>query len=116
MKFRKKILALFLAAATVVSSVSVVSVSAESEGGGTVVIGAQTDVVTLDPGRCYEPYANLILRACYDCLYEFQDGVDGAQPSLATGIEYSEDGLTATVTIREDVVFASGNPLTAKDV
>ncbi|MCD7867004.1 MAG: ABC transporter substrate-binding protein [Clostridiales bacterium] len=116
MEFRKKILALFLAAATVVSSVSVVSVSAESEGGGTVVIGAQTDVVTLDPGRCYEPYANLILRACYDCLYEFQDGVDGAQPSLATGIEYSEDGLTATVTIREDVVFASGNPLTAKDV
>lgn len=35
---------------------------------------------------------------------------------LATGYEVSEDGLTWTVTIRDDVVFHDGEPLTASDV
>ena len=35
---------------------------------------------------------------------------------LATGISSSEDGLTWTVTIREDVRFTDGEPLTAEDV
>ena len=143
MRMNKKVLAAILAATTVLSTAGCGNMaehgdagtstaasetgSAASEAGGAgvgeapaaggqVIIGAQTDVVTLDPGRCYEPYANLILRACYDTLYEFQTGVDGAQPSLATGCTFSEDGLTATVTIREDAVFASGNPVTAEDV
>lgn len=113
MKMRRKILAAMLAAASVFGTALT---AGAGEAGDTVIIGAQTDVVTLDPGRCYEPYANLILRACYDTLYEFQTGVEGAQPSLATGCEFSDDGLTATVTIREDAVFASGNPVTAEDV
>ena len=35
---------------------------------------------------------------------------------LATGMEASEDGLTWTVTIRDDVRFTDGEPLTAADV
>ncbi len=35
---------------------------------------------------------------------------------LATGYEISEDGLRWTVTLREDVVFSDGAPLTADDV
>nr|NLD41408.1 ABC transporter substrate-binding protein [Actinomycetales bacterium] len=35
---------------------------------------------------------------------------------LATGYEVSEDGLTWTVTIREDAVFSDGEPVTAEDV
>ena len=35
---------------------------------------------------------------------------------LATGYTVSEDGLTWTVTIREDAVFTDGEPLTARDV
>ena len=35
---------------------------------------------------------------------------------LATGYTVSEDGLTWTVTIREDAVFTDGEPLTAQDV
>lgn len=112
MKMRCKILAVLMAAATVFSAATAVS-AAEGE---QVVLGAQTDLVTLDPNRCYEPYANMLVRACYDSLYEFLPGVDGAQPNLATGCEFSEDGLTATVTIRDDAVFASGNPVTAEDV
>ena len=35
---------------------------------------------------------------------------------LATGYTVSEDGLTWTVTIRDDVSFTDGEPLTAEDV
>ena len=35
---------------------------------------------------------------------------------LATSVESSEDGLTWTVAIRDDVSFTDGEPLTAKDV
>lgn len=35
---------------------------------------------------------------------------------LATDMQVSEDGMTWTVTIREDVFFTDGEPLTAKDV
>lgn len=35
---------------------------------------------------------------------------------LATGYTVSDDGLVWTVTIREDVVFSDGEPLTAQDV
>lgn len=35
---------------------------------------------------------------------------------LATGYEVSEDGLTWTVTIRDDAVFSDGEPVTAEDV
>ena len=35
---------------------------------------------------------------------------------LATGYTVSEDGLTWTVTIRDDVSFTDGEPLTAQDV
>ena len=35
---------------------------------------------------------------------------------LATGMEVSEDGMTWTVTIRDDVKFTDGEPLTASDV
>ncbi|MGH8910480.1 MAG: ABC transporter substrate-binding protein [Egibacteraceae bacterium] len=35
---------------------------------------------------------------------------------LATGYEVSDDGLIWTVTIRDDVVFSDGEPLTASDV
>ena len=35
---------------------------------------------------------------------------------LATGMEASEDSLTWTVTLRDDVKFTDGEPLTAEDV
>lgn len=40
----------------------------------------------------------------------------GLRNDLATGYEVSEDGLTWTVRIRDDVTFTDGEPLTADDV
>ncbi len=88
-----------------------------AEGGKTIVMGAQSDLVTLDPGNMYEPYANMISYAAYDMLYRVQSGTMGTPvPSVATGYTLDETNTVYTFTLRDDVVFASGNKLTSKDV
>lgn len=83
----------------------------------TVVIGAQSDLITLDPGNMYEPYANMISYAAYDMLYQVESGTMGTPvPSVATGVEIDETNTVYTFKLRDDVTFASGNKLTAKDV
>lgn len=85
--------------------------------GSTVILGGQSDLVTLDPGHMYEPYANMINYASYDMLYRVKSGTMGTpEPSVATGHEVDATGTVYTLPLRDDVVFASGNPLTAKDV
>ncbi len=126
MKLRKRMLAALLVASMALVGCSSVAEhgdantgtegGAQATGSDQLIIGAETDVVTLDPSRCYETYANTLMRACYDTLFDMPAGAESPQPLLATGIEYSEDGKTATVTLRNDAVFASGNPVTAKDV
>lgn len=95
---------------------------AASDGGGTaapvtVVMGAQSDLVTLDPGNMYEPYANMISYAAYDMLYRVAPGTMGTpEPSVAKSCTVDETGTVYTFPLRDDVVFSSGNPLTSKDV
>ncbi len=84
---------------------------------GMVVIGGQSDLVTLDPGNMYEPYGNMMSYACYDMLYRIQSGTMGTpEPSVATSYEVDATGMVYTFPLREDVIFSSGNPLTAHDV
>ncbi len=73
----------------------------------------------LDPGRFYEINPQAAMQLVYECLYHIPDGANpgDVQPLLAEGMpEFSEDGLTATVKIREGVTFhTTGNPMTAAD-
>ena len=83
----------------------------------TVVIGAQSDLITLDPGNMYEPYANMISYAAYDMLYRVKSGTMGTpEPSVATEVAIDDSKTVYTFKLRNDVVFASGNKLTSKDV
>jgi len=83
----------------------------------TVIIGGQSDLVTLDPGNMYEPYGNMFSYASYDMLYRVQSGTMGTpEPSVASSYTVDDSGKVYTFTLRNDVVFASGNPLTAHDV
>lgn len=89
--------------------------AAESEGGRTVVVAMGSGFSTLDPGRVYEKYPPMIVNACYENLFKFNSNDGEAEPSLAESYEFSEDGMTLTVTLRE-ATFASGNPVTSADV
>lgn len=51
----------------------------------------------------------------YEGLYKLTDDGD-VEPLLAASEETSEDGLTYTITLRDDVTFHSGKALTSADV
>lgn len=52
----------------------------------------------------------------YDYLVDFAVDDLSIQPSLASEWETSDDGLTWTFTIRDDVSWSDGEPLTADDI
>lgn len=122
---KKKLLALVAAFALAVGCVGCSSSSGDgknpsngssADGGKTVVIAMGGGFKDLDPGYVYEMYPPLVVNACYETLYTFNGNNDEPEPSLATSAEFSEDGLTCTLKLKEDAVFASGNKLTSADV
>ena len=89
-----------------------------SSTGKTVIIGAATDLKTLDPGHMYEVFGNMITYATYDMLFRIEGtDMENPKPSITTDAWKLDDtGTVYTLPIREGVKFTSGNPLTAKDV
>ena len=84
---------------------------------GTLLVGMQLLMKSIDPGRTIEASAYMINHAIYDSLVTF-DGEDlkMPKPQLATGWKASPDGKAYTFTLRPNVRFSSGNPMTSADV
>lgn len=85
-------------------------------GSNTVVVAMGAGFSTLDPGYVYEKYPPVIITACYETLFKFYDNESAAEPCLVDTYEFSEDGQTLTVTLKDGIEFASGNPMTSADV
>jgi peptide/nickel transport system substrate-binding protein len=82
-----------------------------------LVVGYVESVDSMDPARAFSFTPFTIFRAAYQTLVWFPpDAVTPLQPDLATSWETSEDGMTYTFYLRDDVVFSNGDPLTAADV
>lgn len=90
--------------------------STDSANGSTVVVAMGSGFSTLDPGYVYEKYPPVIINACYENLFKFYTNDGAPEPCLADTYEFSEDGLTLTVNLKQNVTFASGNPMTSADV
>ena len=90
------------------------SSEAEEEIVNTVVVAMGGGFSTLDPGYVYEKYPAVAIIACYETLFKFY-GDSEPMPCLADTYEFSKDGLTLTVTLK-NAKFASGNPVTSEDV
>lgn len=71
--------------------------------------------VNLDPALASSDSEISILNAVYDYLVDI-DPDNAIQPRLATDWQISDDGLTYTFTLAENVAFHDGSPLTATDV
>ena len=83
--------------------------------GGTVRIGWKGYPDSLNPGNGVLSEAYTL----YELVYDTPISVNSAGeyvPELATEWSSTEDGLTWTMTIRDDAVFQDGTPLTADDV
>ncbi|MCL4246975.1 MAG: ABC transporter substrate-binding protein [Anaerolineae bacterium] len=108
--FARLILALFVLALTLVGGI----VSAQDAPAGVLRIGLPAPVV-LDPSLHTNDPETLLNRAIYDYLVEvLPDSTIG--PNLATDWTISDDGLTYTFNLRDDVTFHDGSQFTATDV
>jgi len=83
---------------------------------GVLVIAENETPENLDPANATNSTVNQLLVGVYDTLVQFTAGETAVSPRLATGWTVSGDGLTYTFTLRDDVTFHDGTPLTAHDV
>jgi len=68
----------------------------------------------LDPGKASDYADSILMFNVYDTLVLPEQGGPGLVPHLAKSWE--ADGNSYTFSLRDDVQFQSGNPLTADDV
>ncbi|GII84856.1 peptide ABC transporter substrate-binding protein [Sphaerisporangium siamense] len=95
--------------------------AARPTGGQGPVRGGNLNVaIPNDPGSLdFVAKPNLLAAHMGDMIFEKLFEVDKnyeARPMLVDAYERSEDGLTYTFTLRKDVTFHDGTPLTSKDV
>ena len=93
--------------------------STNGEGGGSadsLVIDAAFSIETADPGHSYDPTGNMLAKALYETLVDFE-GSDVATPvpGLASW-EQNDQATEFTFTLEGDRVFSDGSPIEAKDV
>ncbi|MBN1317353.1 MAG: hypothetical protein JXA42_17860, partial [Anaerolineales bacterium] len=84
----------------------------------TLVVGNDlSSAYSMDPQNHMAMPAGVANAASYETLVRISaDNWYDPAPFLAESWDISEDGLTYTFYLRPDVIFASGNPLTAEDV
>lgn len=80
----------------------------------TIVIGADVDAGTLDPRLTRDTTASRTANLIYSGLVEITPNLE-AVPELAESWE-SPDPQTIVFTLRPDLTFSDGSPLTAEDV
>ncbi|GAA2118116.1 ABC transporter substrate-binding protein [Nocardioides bigeumensis] len=79
-------------------------------------VGLTNEVDSFNPFLGIEAESFEMWALTYDYLISYSMDDMSPQPGLATEWETSEDGLTWTFKIRDDVVFSDGEPLTSADV
>ena len=89
--------------------------SKEPTYGGSVVVGIQQDIDSLDPHLATAAGTKEILFNVYEGLVK-PDENGALQNAIASDYKISEDGLVYTFTLREGVKFHDGTALTAEDV
>ncbi|MDD2283142.1 MAG: ABC transporter substrate-binding protein [Eubacteriales bacterium] len=82
-----------------------------------LVMAINADISTLHPADHSTTNEMDIGNNIYDGLMKFvKDGSATFEPRVAERVEISEDGLSYTFFLRDDVTFHNGTKLTAKDV
>jgi len=86
----------------------------QQQQGGTLTYARGNDSGTLDPQNTTSGEDVKVTNQMYDTLIDFQANQTSLQAGLAT--EYSLEGTTATLTLRQGVSFHNGETFTAQDV
>ncbi|MGM7699321.1 ABC transporter substrate-binding protein [Microbacterium sp. A84] len=92
-----------------------------ANGGGTsnassLVIDTAFSIETADPGHSYDPTGNMLAKALYETLVDFEGSdVSTPIPGLASW-EQNDEATEFTFTLEDGRVFSDGTPIEAKDV
>nr|WP_246422131.1 ABC transporter substrate-binding protein [Nocardiopsis mwathae] len=90
---------------------------ADTDGGeNTITVAASQPVDSMSPFLAQRLITTSIHRLNYDYLTNYDPQTNETIPALAESWETSEDGLTWTYQIRDDVTWSDGEPLTAEDI
>ncbi len=83
----------------------------------TAVFGRQIDdIISLDPGECYEPSGIEIATNVYDRILRYEpENFSKLVGGVAESWTVSGDGRQFTFTLRRNLKFHSGAPVTAED-
>ena len=88
----------------------------DSAGSDSLVIDTAFSIETTDPGHTYDPTGNMIAKALYETLVDFEGSdVSTPVPGLASW-EQNDEATEFTFTLEGDRVFSDGSPIEAKDV
>lgn len=90
--------------------------SDSSSGSDSLVIDTAFSIETTDPGHTYDPTGNMIAKAIYETLVDFEGSdVSTPVPGLASW-EQNDTATEFTFTLEGDRNFSDGTPIEAKDV
>ncbi|HEY9887065.1 MAG TPA: ABC transporter substrate-binding protein, partial [Candidatus Obscuribacterales bacterium] len=82
---------------------------------GRITMGTTLTARTLDPADAYEIFPGILLHNMGDQLYSYEPGTTDLKPQLATALPtISDDGLTYTIPLRDDVTFHDGSAFNAE--
>lgn len=111
----KKLIAFLLVVVLLVAAMVPVTTAQDDEL-SVLVIGTTDDIAKLDPADAYSFHDWDLLRATGDALLGFVPGQTELEPRLAVDFpEVSEDGMTYTFTLRDDIAYPDGTVLTAEN-
>ncbi len=89
----------------------------EAAEGGDLIVGTTDAPTGLDPATVYDTNSSQALFNIGETLVGFPAGETEVAPFLAADLpEISDDGLTYTFELRDDVVFSNGTEMTSEDV
>ena len=87
------------------------------DAGTTMHIEVTTAPVGLHPLKTNDSPSTFVSGQIFETLYRRSEDGTSYNPQLAAELPvFSEDGLTATIKLRDDVTFQDGTPFTADDV
>ncbi len=111
----KRNLALILALTLVVSAMFAVTATAAERNGGTLIIQTSGDPVSFNPSVTADDYLYPIAQNLFHRLVKM-DASKNVIADLAESWDVSDDALTITFHLHNNVTWHDGEPLTSKDV
>jgi len=83
--------------------------------GGTLIRHLESECKTLNWVLTTTVYENYVLRYLYENLLDYDENMK-IVPVLAESYEVSDDHLTITVKLKDNIIWDDGTPITANDV